>query len=75
MAYKVDGQRLAPGQMPSTLNGLSRVEVEYETMPGWQTDISQGILCRLMCRARPCVFVSDLAVITGVCATSEAGLC
>lgn len=43
VAYVVDGKRLPNGQMPSTLSGLSKVEVEYETMPGWKTDISQII--------------------------------
>ena len=40
VAYKINGQRLEPGQMPSTLEDLYAVEVEYETMPGWKTDIS-----------------------------------
>jgi len=41
VAYKVDGERLPYGTMPSTLKGLGKVEVEYETMPGWKTDISK----------------------------------
>jgi adenylosuccinate synthase len=41
VAYKINGQRLLPGQMPSTLEDLYAVEVEYETMPGWKTDISK----------------------------------
>jgi hypothetical protein len=31
VAYKVDGRVLAPGQMPSTLDGLKAVEVVYES--------------------------------------------
>ncbi|CAE7907164.1 unnamed protein product [Symbiodinium sp. KB8] len=31
---------LPPGMMPSTLEDLGRVEVQYETMPGWQTSIA-----------------------------------
>lgn len=41
VAYKVDGERLSYGTMPSTLKGLGKVEVEYETLPGWKTDISK----------------------------------
>merc|ERR1712100_468407 len=33
VAYKIDGKRLPDGQMPSSLEGLGAVEVEYETMP------------------------------------------
>ena len=40
VAYKLNGQRLPRGAMPATLEDLGRVEVEYETMPGWKTDIS-----------------------------------
>ena len=39
VAYKINGTRLLPGQMPSTLEDLYNVEVEYETMPGWKTSI------------------------------------
>lgn len=41
VAYQVDGKTLPYGAMPATLNGLSKVEVVYETMPGWKTDISK----------------------------------
>ena len=40
VAYKVNGQRLPPGMMPSTLDDLEAVEVEYESMPGWKTSIA-----------------------------------
>eukprot|EP01083_Nonionella_stella_P064526 168242_1 len=40
-AYKIDGQRLPPGAMPSTMEELARIEVEYETMPGWKSSIAQ----------------------------------
>ena len=39
VSYSINGQRLSPGQMPSTLEDLSAVEVEYETMPGWKQSI------------------------------------
>jgi adenylosuccinate synthase len=39
VAYKINGTRLLPGQMPSTLEDLYQVEVEYETMPGWRESI------------------------------------
>jgi adenylosuccinate synthase len=40
VAYRLHGERLPRGSMPSTLEELSAVEVEYETLPGWQTPIS-----------------------------------
>jgi len=39
VAYKVDGVELAG--FPADLELLSRVEVEYVTLPGWQTSIEQ----------------------------------
>jgi adenylosuccinate synthase len=39
-SYSVNGQELPFGQMPSTLAGLGEVTVNYETMPGWKSDIS-----------------------------------
>jgi hypothetical protein len=41
VAYKINGTRLLPGQMPSTLEDLYKVEVEYETMPGWKESIEK----------------------------------
>jgi len=38
--YKVEGKTLPPGVMPSTLDDLRKVEMEYETLPGWQSDTS-----------------------------------
>jgi len=40
--YKVNGETLPYGMMPSTLDGLARVEVEYEEMDGWMCDISEA---------------------------------
>merc|ERR1719378_465852 len=36
--YKVEGKVLPPGVMPCTLDDLKKVEVEYETLPGWKSD-------------------------------------
>lgn len=36
VAYHLNGQRLPIGSMPSTLEDLAKVEVEYETLPGWK---------------------------------------
>ena len=36
------GEKLPLGQMPSTIEQLARVEVEYEELPGWQTS-TQGL--------------------------------
>jgi len=38
--YKVDGVEV--DGMPSSLDQYSRVEVQYETMPGWTEDISKA---------------------------------
>jgi adenylosuccinate synthase len=40
VSYKINGRRLAPGEMPSTLEDLYKIEVEYETMPGWKTSLA-----------------------------------
>ena len=40
VAYKVDGKTLPPGSIPSTLAELEKVEVEYETLPGWKQSIA-----------------------------------
>jgi adenylosuccinate synthase len=37
VAYTLDGERLPIGSYPSTLEDLSRVQVVYETLPGWKT--------------------------------------
>jgi len=39
--YVIDGERLPDGSMPSTLADLSKVSLEYLTVPGWQEDISK----------------------------------
>jgi adenylosuccinate synthase len=39
--YRIDGRRLPQGAMPSTLQELAKVQVEYETLPGWNSDISK----------------------------------
>jgi len=41
--YKIGKRTLEYGEMPSTMGELEQVEVEYETVPGWQSDIS---LCK-----------------------------
>lgn len=40
VAYKIDGKTLPPGSIPSTLAELEKVEVEYETLPGWKQSIA-----------------------------------
>lgn len=39
VAYKIDGKELEA--FPADLGVLGKVEVEYETMPGWKSDISK----------------------------------
>lgn len=40
--YEINGKKLRHGEMPSTLDRLAKVEVIYESMPGWKTDISEA---------------------------------
>jgi len=37
--YTLDGKKLEA--FPSDLTNLAKVQVEYETLPGWQTDITK----------------------------------
>lgn len=39
--YNIDGKALPAGMMPCTLEDLQKVTVSYETLPGWQSDISK----------------------------------
>jgi adenylosuccinate synthase len=41
VAYRLGDTVLKPGQMPSTLDALERVQIDYETMPGWQQSIAE----------------------------------
>jgi len=41
VAYKINEKTLEYGEMPSSLESLSQVQVEYEDHPGWLTDISK----------------------------------
>lgn len=38
--YTINGEKLPAGYMPSTLEELGQVQVVYETMQGWQQDLS-----------------------------------
>ena len=40
VAYKINGEILPYGAMPASLENLAKVEVVYETFPGWKTDIA-----------------------------------
>ena len=40
VAYKINGETLPYGAMPSTLENLAKVEVVYESFPGWKTSIA-----------------------------------
>ena len=37
VGYRLRGVPLAPGAFPALLEDLSAVEVDYETLPGWQS--------------------------------------
>jgi adenylosuccinate synthase len=39
VAYELDGQRIQ--QFPSHVDDLRRCRPVYETMPGWQTDVTR----------------------------------
>lgn len=41
VAYKLKGKTLT-NSMPASIEDLESVEVQYETLPGWQSDISQA---------------------------------
>jgi adenylosuccinate synthase len=41
VAYVYGGTKLPPGSMPADLKILSNVKVEYETLPGFEEDISK----------------------------------
>jgi len=41
VAYKLDSRTLEYGEMPSSFEFLSQIQVEYEIHPGWLTDISK----------------------------------
>lgn len=41
VSYTLDGKALPAGRMPASLAEYSRVKVVYETMPGWNCDISK----------------------------------
>merc|ERR1711978_203730 len=38
--YKIDGKKLSPGTMPSTMDELAKIGVEYESMEGWKCSIA-----------------------------------
>jgi len=38
--YKLNGHVLPRGYMPSNLEELAQIEVEYESLPGWKTSIA-----------------------------------
>lgn len=42
VSYTLDGKPLPPGRMPANLAEYSRVQVVYETLPGWQCDLSSA---------------------------------
>jgi adenylosuccinate synthase len=42
VAYKISDRVLKPGEMPATLEELSKVSVVYESHPGWNEDISKA---------------------------------
>lgn len=40
VGYKLPDGRVLSSSMPATIEELEAVEVVYETLPGWQSDIS-----------------------------------
>ena len=40
-SYKIGDRILSPGEMPATLEELSKVSVVYESHPGWKEDIAK----------------------------------
>jgi adenylosuccinate synthase len=40
VGYKLPSGKVLTSSMPATIEELESVEVVYETLPGWQSDIS-----------------------------------
>lgn len=40
VSYRLDGVDMPLGQFPDSLHDLQRIEVVYETLPGWDADIT-----------------------------------
>lgn len=41
VAYKINGKTLT-SSVPASIEDLEKLEVVYETLPGWKSDISQA---------------------------------
>ena len=65
VAYKLDGALLPAGSYPSTLEDLSRVEVVYETLPGWRTP-TKGITSWRALPPAARAYIKRLEEVTGV---------
>ena len=53
MAYELDGRRIE--HFPSHVDDLRRVQPVYETLPGWQQDVTAGPAARRPAGRRPAV--------------------
>jgi len=40
VGYKLPSGKVLSGSVPADIHDLEQVEVQYETLPGWQSDIS-----------------------------------
>jgi len=65
VGYKLRGQVLPPGVMPSTLEDLAAVEVVYEDMPGWKCS-TQGVSNFQDLPKRAQRYVKRIEKVTGV---------
>ncbi len=65
VAYKLRGQVLPLGVMPSTLEDLAAVEVVYEDMPGWKCS-TQGVSKFDDLPARAKRYIKRIQKVTGV---------
>ena len=65
VGYKLRGAPLPPQAFPALLEDLSAVEVEYETMPGWQTS-TRGVTTFAALPKRAQAYVRRLERLTGV---------
>jgi adenylosuccinate synthase len=63
--YRVHGKALPQGAFPSTLEDLSAAEVEYITMPGWQSS-TRGITNFAELPANARAYVKRIEEVTGV---------
>lgn len=65
VGYTLDGALLPAGSYPSTLEDLSRVDVVYETLPGWQSS-TEGVTSFKVLPKQAQAYIRRLEEVCGV---------